>query len=103
MKKPAVDRDLLHLLVSVYNQSIQTYHHFPEVIICGHQRLEPAELAWLVNEGFITVSRFDSFGKDYSLTRKGESFLFDSIFRRRHRHMQLPLIQSRLPFAEFCV
>lgn len=101
MKKPAVKRELLHLLVSVYNKSIQTYYHFPEVILCDRQRLEPADFAQLVEEGFIGAYSFDSFGKNYCLTRKGESYLFDAIARRRHRHLhEGAMVQSRLPFTE---
>jgi hypothetical protein len=101
MKKPAVDPRLLHLLVSIYNQSIQTYYHFPEVILCGRQRLEPEDFAELLAQDFITVSSFDSFGKNYRLSKKGESFLFEASFRRRQKLLHVfSSSQSRLPFFE---
>jgi hypothetical protein len=100
MKKPVADRELLRVLVSVYNQPIQTYHYFPEVILSGCRRLEPETFAELLARGFVDTIGFDSFGINYRLSKKGEAFLFESMFRRRHRHDQLSLVQSRLPFAE---
>lgn len=100
MKKPVANRELLRLLVSIYNQPIQTYYYFPDVIISGHQRLEREAFAELVTQDFVTVASFDSFGKNYRLSKKGEAFLFASTFRRRHRHYDLSLAQNCLPFVE---
>jgi hypothetical protein len=101
MKKPAVDPHLLHLLVSVYNQSIQTYYHFPEVILCGRQRLEPEDLALLLSNEFVFVSSSDSFGRNYRLSKKGETYLFQSLIRRRPKMLYiLPAAQYRFSFAE---
>ncbi len=101
MKKAGVNHEILHLLVSVYNQSIQTYYHFPEVILCGRQRLEPDAFTQLLASEFITPVSADSFGRNYRLSKKGEDFLFTVSFRRR----QKPLPgneprQRRFPFAE---
>ena len=101
MKKPAVDPHLLHLLVSVYNQSIQTYYHFPEVILCGRQRLEPEDLHLLLTNGYLVASGFDSFGKYYCLSKKGEDFLFHSFVRRRTRvSYTFPAAQRQFSFVE---
>ena len=100
MKKPAVDPHLLHLLVSVYNQSIQTYYHFPEVILCGRQRLDPEDLALLLSNEFILAFSADSFGRNYKLSKKGEEFLLHSHFRRRHRLLHsLPVQQQQFSFV----
>jgi len=101
MKKTAVDPHLLHLLVSVYNQSIQTYYHFPEVILCGRQRLETEDLTLLLSNEFVFVASFDSFGRNYRLSKKGETYLFQSLIRRRPRMLHvLPAAQYRFPFVE---
>lgn len=100
MKKAAVSQPILQLLVSIYNKSIQTYYHFPEVILCGRQRIEPEDFAQLLLHDFLTVYSADSFGKNYCLSKKGEAFLFESSFRRRHKMMYLPATQGRLPFSQ---
>ena len=101
MKKAAVNQPMLHLLVSVYNQSIQTYHHFPEVILCGCQRMEPEDFAQLLAQEFLTMCSVDSFGRNYRLSKKGEAYLFDASFRRRQRtlHSFFPA-QGALPFYQ---
>lgn len=101
MKKPAVDPHLLHLLVSVYNRSIQTYFHFPEVILCGGHRLEEEDLAVLLAGGFLVITGRDSFGINYDLSKKGEAFLFQILCRRKHKAFYpLPATQYRFSFAE---
>jgi hypothetical protein len=104
MKKPAVNPGLLHLLVSVYNQSIQTYHYFPEVIICGCQRLEREAFDHLVAQNFVQAYRADSFGSYYRLSKKGEEFLFQCSFRRKAKHpvQNVPVLQHSLPFFDVC-
>lgn len=104
MKKTAVNAELLHLLVSIYNQSIQTYFYFPEVIICGHQRLEREAFEQLLSNKFLQVYKADSFGRYYRLSKDGEAFLFQSSFRRRQKVYSSALLagQSRLPFRDVC-
>lgn len=101
MKKTAANRHLLPLLVSVYNQSIQTYHHFPDVILCGRQRLETEAFAQLIAENFIVAYKADSFGRFYRLSGKGEAFLLQAVYRRRARQPSwFPAAQRRFAFAE---
>jgi hypothetical protein len=101
MKKMAVNEPILRLLVSVYNQSIQTYYHFPEVILCGRLRLEPEDFEHLLANDFIIPFSADSFGRNYRLSKKGEAFLFETSFRRRHKHLSfMQPAQRQLPFAE---
>jgi hypothetical protein len=100
MKKTAVNQQLLQLLVSVYNQSIQTYYHFPDVILCGRQRLDSEELQLLLEQDFIKMTSADSFGRTYRLSRKGEGYLFQLSFRRRSKMQgSFSVCQSSLPFA----
>lgn len=84
MKKDAVSKELLHLLVRVYNRSIQYYYYFPDVIICGHHRLERSEFESLLTQELITSYHADSFGRMYRLTQKAERMLQLQL-RRRHR------------------
>lgn len=102
MKKSVIDQDLLALMVSLYNETIQTYFYFPDVIICGRQRLERQSFDQLVVEEFVAAYKADSFGRYYRLSKKGEDFLFTYSFRRRQKHSiaLLAVQQQPLPFAE---
>lgn len=104
MRKNAVDSRLLQLLVSTYNQSIQTYHYFPEVIICGQQRWDREAFAQLLASRFIEPYKADSFGRWYRLSKEGEAFLFQASFRRRQKlpAAGVPVQQRQLPFADYC-
>jgi cyclopropane fatty-acyl-phospholipid synthase-like methyltransferase len=104
MKKNAVDPVLLQLLVSVYNQSIQTYFYFPDVIICGYQRLEREAFDQLLANEMVQPFKADSFGRWYRLSKKGEEVLLQSFSRRRHRQTAPPVgyIQHCLPFFDVC-
>ena len=104
MKKSPADQGILHLLVSVYNQSIQTYFYFPEVILCGPHRLEREEFEQLLHRRFIESYAADSFGCYYRLSKHGEDFLLNAFPRRRHKQAGafFQKQQGRLPFLESC-
>jgi len=104
MKKPGVNQELLHVLVSLYNQSIQTYYYFPEVILCGRQRIDRECFEALLAADFITAYKADSFGKYYRLSKKGEQFLLTFSFRRRQKQSTALLTtgQKTFPFSEAC-
>lgn len=104
MKRTAVNRQFLRLLVSAYNRSIQTYHHFPEVILCGGQRLEQEDLQALLAAGYLVKDSTDSFGTFYRLSASGEAYLFAAIFRRRSKPpLAVSALQARLSFTgEVC-
>lgn len=99
MKKTGVNQELLHVLVSLYNQSIQTYFYFPEVILCGRQRIERECFDALVTADFITVYKADSFGQYYRLNKKGEQFLLRFSFRRRHKQTDTLLVAAQRTFS----
>lgn len=88
MNKPTDNACLLQLLVRVYNQSIQSYHHFPDVIICGHHRLEREEFDFLLANDYIEAHYADSFGKLYHTSKKAEALLHENMSKRRHRLVQ---------------
>lgn len=104
MKKTTVDPALLQLLVSIYNQSIQTYFHFPEVIICGRNRLEREDFERLLHLRFIQPVNADSFGRWYGLSPQGEAYLLGAVPRKKQKPQDLsfPELQRRLPFLESC-
>ena len=81
MKNAGVNREFLHLLVSIYNQSIQNYFYFPEVILCGRIRMERESFEQLLTAGFVAVYKADSFGQYYRLSQKGEAYLLQASFR----------------------
>ena len=85
MKKAVVNQELLHLLIKVYNQAIQYYYRFPDVIICGNRRLEKEEFDLLLSEGYIVSYYTDSFGKLYRLSKKGERFLHENLGKRKSK------------------
>lgn len=105
MKRSGINQELLHVLVSLYNQSIQTYSYFPEVILCGRQRIEQECFQTLLHAELIEVYKGDSFGKYYRLSKKGEQFLLTFSFRRRHKQVavMMPTIQPAFPFHEVYV
>ncbi|MDQ3276754.1 MAG: hypothetical protein M3Q06_00400 [Bacteroidota bacterium] len=100
MKKAGVNHEILHLLVSVYNQSIQTYYYFPEVILCDRQRLDREQFEALLAADFLVAYKADSFGKYYRLSKKGEEYLLASSFRRRHKQLD-PGLATRQPLFPF--
>ena len=103
IKQVPAHPELLHMLVSAYNQSIQTYFYFPEVIICGQQRLAREVFNVLAAKGFVTVYRADSFGCYFRLSKTGVDFLFHSLYRPRKKHAAfMPPAQRQLPFGDYC-
>ncbi|HYO20856.1 MAG TPA: hypothetical protein VER36_00535 [Flavisolibacter sp.] len=102
MTKAAADQSLLQLLVRVFNQTIQYYYYFPDVIICGHHRLEKEEFDVLLSGGFIIPYHTDSFGKLYHLSRKAEAFLHETLQKKRHRtpHLRTSPRQAIFPFIQ---
>ncbi|RYZ25309.1 MAG: hypothetical protein EOO10_18615 [Chitinophagaceae bacterium] len=100
MSKTAASQSLLQLLVRLYNQSIQTYFHFPDVIICGHHRIDEAEFNLLVVEGFVDAFYVDSFGKLFRLSKKAHHMLQYGLHKRRPKsiHHFQRAIQAALPF-----
>ena len=105
MKKTGVNQELLHVLVSLYNESIQTYYYFPEVIFCGRQRMERACFEALLASEYIIAYKADSFGKYFRLSKKGEQFLLTFSFRRRPKQTAslLSTLQRTFPFSDACL
>lgn len=101
MNKTAINSALLQLLVRVYNQSIQSYYFFPEVILCGTQRLDREAFDLLVRESFLVAYHTDSFGKLYRLSRSAEDLLRQYTQRRRHRVQRGKMRPAQIHFA-FC-
>jgi hypothetical protein len=100
MNKTASNRSLLHLLVKVYNQTIQSYYYFPEVIFCGHHRLEKEEFEILLREELLEAYYADSFGRLYHLSKKAHEILSQSLCKRRPKPLNVTPLpgQVRLPF-----
>ena len=105
MKKAGVNQELLHVLVSLYNESIQTYYYFPDVILCGRQRMERECFEALLAGDFIVAYKADSFGKYFRLSKKGEQFLLTFSFRRRQKQTAtlLSTQQQAFPFRDACL
>ena len=74
--RPQEKRQLLSLLVKVYNTCIQDFYYFPEVIVVGRQRITGEEFSLLLQGGWIELFRFDSFGRFYRLSLRGKEFLY---------------------------
>jgi hypothetical protein len=85
MKKCAISKELLLLLVRVYNQSIQCYYYFPDVITCGKHRLETEEFQLLLEGDYLTCYYKDSFGRTYALSQKGRMLLEQFLIRRKKK------------------
>jgi hypothetical protein len=68
------NRTVLRLLVKAYNCAITDYFYFPEVIYAGTQKVERTDFEFLLSEGLIQLSKFDSFGRYYRLHKA--AFIF---------------------------
>ncbi len=100
--KNKADKEIIALLVRVYNHSIQSYYHFPDVIIYGNHRLDKEEFETLLQQEFVTAYYSDSFGKLYRLSKSAEEFLYAStgIRKRKHNHYSSkPARQCQLQFC----
>ena len=101
MSKTVASKPLLQLLVRVYNQSIQTYFHFPDVIICGSHRLDESDFHILLTEDYIEVYYVDSFGQLYRLSKKAHHLLQDGLHKRKQKQVDVILqnLQVAIPFS----
>ena len=101
MHRPDKKR-VLALLVKVYNQSITDYFYFPDIIYAGNQKMERGDFDYLLAEGFIALSKFDSFGCYYALSKKGDHKLQRRYLRTaKKKTAPVPLIQGCLYFNRF--
>ena len=102
MMRPAAIKYVLPLLVKVYNQTITDYFYFPEIIYAGPQKIERADFELLLSEGLISFTKFDSFGRYYQLSKRGQDLLHQHSTRQQRRKAPaVPLIQGCLYFNRF--
>ena len=93
------NKHVLSLLVKVYNGAVTDYFHFPEVIYVGNQKLDRADFELLLSEDLIVLSRYDSFGRYYKLSKKGDQVLHHYLARStRKKAAPIPLTQGCLYF-----
>lgn len=81
---PPVDASLLALLLATYNKEVKDFYYFPDVVLAGRMRLEPEAMQRLVQEGWLQVTRADTFGRYYKHTRQTEQLLMTLRGKRRH-------------------
>lgn len=91
------NKHLLRLLVKAYNCAITDYYYFPEVIYAGAQKIERADFEFLLSEGLIVLSKFDSFGRYYTLSKKGDQVL------RRFQHKPVKRKTPSVPLTQGCL
>ena len=72
-------KEIIALLVRASNLPIQDYYYFPDVIFIGKQKIEREKFNFLLSEGFIAEYKWDSFGKYYTITKKGENFIYSML------------------------
>lgn len=90
---------VLSLLVKVYNCAVTDFFHFPEVIYAGHQKLERTDFDLLLSQELIVLSGYDSFGRYYALSKKGDHVLHQYFTKPvRKKSPPVPLIQGCLYF-----
>ena len=92
---------VLQLLVKVYNRTITDYYYFPEIIFAGAQKIERADFDFLLAEGYIHKQKFDSFGRYFVLSKKGETAMHHQLSLKHHRRKTtaVPLNQGCLYFS----
>lgn len=102
MRQPE-NKQLLSLLVRLYNCSIKDFYYFPEIIFAGNQKIERADFELLLTEDFIHISKYDSFGRYYALSKRGEMVLHQQLAAKNHRKKTapVPLVQGCLYFSRF--
>ena len=100
--KNKADKELIALLVRVYNHSIQSYYYFPDVIIYGNHRLEREEFESLLHQEFIIAYYTDSFGKLYRLSKGAEEFLYASTGMRKRKPNHYTPEPARQCRFQFC-
>lgn len=81
---PPVDPSLLALLLATYNKEVKDFFYFPDIVLVGRLRLEPEALRRLVQEGWLQISRADTFGRYYQHTAQTEQLLMAMRGKRRH-------------------
>ena len=69
------NKHLLGLLVKAYNCALTDYYYFPDVIYAGTCKMERADFDYLLQQGLLIISKFDSFGRYYTLSKKGDHLL----------------------------
>lgn len=100
------NKHVLSLLVKVYNCAIRDYFYFPEVIYAGNQKIERTDFEILRAQDLISLSKYDSFGCYYALSKKGDQVLQQHFAKRaKKKAATIPLIQgcfyfNRLPHAQ---
>lgn len=101
MRQPD-NKYLLCLLVKTYNRAITDYYYFPEIIYAGAQKIERADFELLLSEGLISLSKFDSFGRYYRLSKKGDQLLQQYFIKPiKKKPVPVPLTQGCLYFSRF--
>ena len=61
-------RPLLHRIEEA--GGLQTYKYFPNIIRGGKNEFEKSDIDFLLEEGYLKVTKADSFGKNLHLTEK---------------------------------
>ncbi len=93
------NKHLLCILVKAYNCSVTDYFYFPDVIYAGRQKIERADFETLLAEDYLALTKYDSFGRYYQLSKKGERALqqqFVKVVKRKPA--MVPLTQGCLYF-----
>ena len=99
MRQPQ-NKHLLPLLVKAYNQAITDYFYFPEVIYAGTQKIERTDFETLLSEDLIRLVKYDSFGRYYQLSKKGELVLQQHLAKPvKKKAPPVPLTQGCLYFS----
>lgn len=101
MRQPE-NKHLLSLLIKAYNQLITDYFYFPEIIYAGSQKIERTDFEVLLSENLISLSGFDSFGRYYRLSKKGDALLQQQLAKRvKRKASSMPLTQGCFYFNRF--
>lgn len=91
---------LLALLLKAYNRPVLDFHYFPDIVLIGKTRIEPAEFSMLLSEGYLQQTHRDNFGCFYTLTHKAKALLHQSLKEGRKGRKKQPMtaIQNNLLF-----
>ena len=81
---------LFGLLVKVYNRAVTDFFYFPDIVYVGNQKIERTDFEFLLAEELVSLTKFDSFGRYYVLSKKGDHLL-QQLFARRQKKKTTPI------------
>ena len=95
-------KEIIAILVKASNCPIQDYYHFPDIIFIGKEKIGREQFNYLLSQELIVAFKWDSFGKYYNVTKKGEDFIYNSLPAKqpyRRKRIEISYMQGCFSFS----